>query len=321
MNKENYLSAGEMALPTLYVSLFLAVFTATIVWAVVLLKRRKRVFKTHIVMLVLVFVKSFTLLFHAVNFHYIAEKGIHEMAWAVIYYITYLLRGALLFITIILIGAGWTFIKHILSNRDKKIFAVVLPLQILANVAYIIIEESEKSSSSYDLWQEVLILVDLVCCGAILFPIIWSIKHLQEASKVDGKVAINVAKLKIFRHFYIIVSIKKSSFELFLRLSQNFQIVGYIYFTRIIVYFLSVTVPFSYLWTVDLCQETAILTFYVVTGYMFRPASDNPYMRVPVDEDADDNDDDDEEGGEMILMDQMYVNLRFVLKYLNLFKI
>jgi hypothetical protein len=26
-----------------------------------------------------------------------------------------------------------------------------------------------------------------MCCGAILFPVVWSIRHLQEASKTDGK--------------------------------------------------------------------------------------------------------------------------------------
>ena len=83
---------------------------------------------------------------------------------------------------------------------------------------------------------------------------------------------------------------------------------GYIYFTRIIVYFLSVTVPFSYQWTVDLCREMAVFTFYIVTGYMFRPASNNPYMRVAVDENGDGVDDDEDDGGEMILMDQMFVS-------------
>lgn len=85
------------------------------------------------------------------------------------------------------------------------------------------------------------------------------------------------------------------------------QIVGYIYFTRIIVYFLSVTVPFSHQWVVDLCREVAVFTFYVLTGYMFRPASNNPYMRVAIDENGDMDDADDEEGGEVVLMDQMYV--------------
>ena len=40
------------------------------------------------------------------------------------------MKGALLFITIVLIGAGWAFVKHILSDRDKKIFIIVIPLQV-----------------------------------------------------------------------------------------------------------------------------------------------------------------------------------------------
>lgn len=42
------------------------------------------------------------------------------------------LKGALLFITIALIGTGWAFIKHILSDKDKKIFMIVIPLQVRA---------------------------------------------------------------------------------------------------------------------------------------------------------------------------------------------
>lgn len=40
------------------------------------------------------------------------------------------LKGALLFITIALIGTGWAFVKHILSDKDKKIFMIVIPLQV-----------------------------------------------------------------------------------------------------------------------------------------------------------------------------------------------
>ncbi len=49
------------------------------------------------------------------------------------------LKGALLFITIALIGTGWAFVKHILSDKDKKIFMIVIPLQVL--VFYFFLEE------------------------------------------------------------------------------------------------------------------------------------------------------------------------------------
>jgi len=217
-------------------------------------------------MLALMFVKSLSLLFHGINFYFIRIEGIHEEAFAILYYITYLMKGTLLFVTIVLIGAGWAFVKHILSDRDKKIFIIVIPLQILANVAQIIIEETEEGQSQYTTWKEIFILVDLLCCGAILFPVVWSIRHLQEASQTDGKVAINLAKLKIFRHFYILI-------------------VCYIYFTRIIVYLLKITVPFQYEWLDEMFKELATVAFFTVTGYKFRPANNNPYLQVATSDD------------------------------------
>lgn len=56
--------------------------------------------------------------------------------------------------------------------------------QVLANVAYIIIESTEEGSSEYYLWKEILFLVDLICCGAILFPVVWSVSALVCALKV-----------------------------------------------------------------------------------------------------------------------------------------
>lgn len=108
------------------------------------------------------------------------------------------LKGALLFITLALIGTGWAFVKYILSDKEKKIFMIVIPLQVggreapfhrfflllihspvvlqvLDNVAYIIIESTEEGSTEYYLWKNILFLVDLICCGAILFPVVWSV--------------------------------------------------------------------------------------------------------------------------------------------------
>lgn len=50
---------------------------------------------------------------------------------------------------------------------------IVIPLQILANVAEIIIDESEEGDIKRATWTDIFILVDLICCGAILFPVVW----------------------------------------------------------------------------------------------------------------------------------------------------
>ncbi|GJQ79418.1 hypothetical protein Trydic_g16277 [Trypoxylus dichotomus] len=84
------------------------------------------------------------------------------------------------------LSAGWTFIKHVLAPRDKRLFMAIIPLQVLANMAEIILEESEEGAREYRAWQDVFILVDLLCCGFILFPVVWSIRHLEEASQTDG---------------------------------------------------------------------------------------------------------------------------------------
>ena len=39
-------------------------------------------------------------------------------------------QGGLLFFTIVLIGSGWAFVKHVLSSNEKKVFMVVLPAQV-----------------------------------------------------------------------------------------------------------------------------------------------------------------------------------------------
>ncbi|GIY55939.1 protein GPR107 [Caerostris extrusa] len=199
-NGKNYLSAGEMDLPNLYF------------WI-------EEAFKIHYLMGLLVFLKSLSLLFSWDKLLYYCQRRVsyRSMGCLVLHYS--FTQGALLFITIVLIGTGWAFIKHILSDKDKKIFMIVIPLQVLANVAKIIMEESEEGQSQHYTWREIFILVDLICCGAILFPVVLSIRHLQEASQTDGKAAINLEKLKLFRHFYV-------------------MIVCYIYFTRIIVTFI-----------------------------------------------------------------------------------
>ncbi|XP_038064114.1 protein GPR107-like [Patiria miniata] len=264
----NYLSAGDIPLPMLFIMTSFVYFTSSCYWFIYLRQHKDDVFKIHYLMFLLAVLKTLSLMFHAMDYHFISLDGSPMEAFAILFYITYLIKGALLFLNIALIGSGWAFVKPILSEKDKKLFIIVIPLQVFANVAYIITDTSEEGESQYATWKAVFVLVDILCCGAILYPVIWSIRHLQEAATTDGKAAISLSKLKLFRHFYILV-------------------VCYIYFTRIIVYLLKVTVPFRYMWLDEFFFEIATYCFFVITAYKFRPGSDNPYLQIPSDDEDD----------------------------------
>lgn len=44
------------------------------------------------------------------------------------------------------------------------------------------------------------------------------------------------------------------------------------------------TVPFQYEWLDEMFKELATFIFFVLTGYKFRPASENPYFHVAEEE-------------------------------------
>ncbi|KAG5862474.1 hypothetical protein JTB14_002353 [Gonioctena quinquepunctata] len=265
-NPTSYLSAGDMPLPALYCMMCILFLLSGMFWVFLLKQSKHPVFKIHYMMAVLVFLKAISLAFRGINYHYIERLGVHLATWAILFYVAHLLKGALLFVVLVLVGTGWTFIKHVLTPRDKKLFMAVIPLQVLANMAEIILEESEEGAREYLAWKNFVTLVDLLCCGCILFPVVWSIRHLQEASQTDGKAAMNLRKLKLFRHFYV-------------------MIVCYIYSTRIIVYLLKITVPFQFGWLHEMFREMATYVFFVLTAYKFRPASQNPYFALSDEED------------------------------------
>ncbi|TKC38374.1 protein GPR108 isoform X3 [Monodon monoceros] len=267
-NPEGFLSAAEIPLFKLYMVMSACFLASGIFWVSILCKNTYNVFKIHWLMAALAFTKSVSLLFHSINYYFINSQGHPIEGLAVMHYITHLLKGALLFITIALIGSGWAFVKYILSDKEKKVFGIVISLQVLANVAYIVIESREEGTSDYGVWKEILFLVDLICCGAILFPVVWSIRHLQDTSGTDGKVAVNLAKLKLFRHYYVMV-------------------ICYIYFTRIIAILLRVAVPFQWQWLYQLLVEGSTLAFFVLTGYKFQPTRNNPYLQLPQEDEED----------------------------------
>lgn len=183
------------------------------------------------------------------------------------FYIFQAIRVVLLFTVIVLIGTGWSFLKPFLQEKEKKILMIVIPLQVLANVASIVIGETGPFIRDWVTWNQVFLLVDVICCCAIIFPIVWSIRSLRETSKTDGKAARTLAKLTLFRQFYVLV-------------------IGYLYFTRIIVFALKTIADYNYQWVASGAEELASLGFYIVMFYMFRPIESNQYFLIEDEEEA-----------------------------------
>jgi len=255
----NYLSVGEMELEPLYWVMFSLFTVITGAWFAYVWTQREHAQRIHYLMGVLCFFKSLTVLSQAIMTHHISLTG-HADGWNVAYYVFTFFRGVLFFTVIVLIGTGWSYMKPFLGDREKRILMVVIPLQVFANIAIIIMDEESPSVRDWFTWRDVFHLIDIVCCCAILFPIVWSIKHLREASQTDGKAARNLEKLQLFRQFYIMV-------------------VVYIYFTRIVVYLLRSTVS-EYEWLSEAADQLATLAFYVWTAVSFRPHAANPYLRL-----------------------------------------
>ncbi|XP_030473730.2 protein CANDIDATE G-PROTEIN COUPLED RECEPTOR 7 [Syzygium oleosum] len=258
--RKDYLSAGKTVLPWVYFLFSLIYFVLAGLWVYVLHKKRLTVFKIHFFMLAVVLLKGLNLLCEAEDKWIIKRTGTAH-GWDVLFYIFSFLKGITLFTLIVLIGTGWSFLKPYLQDKEKKVLMIVIPLQVVANIAQVVLDETGPFGQESLTWKQVFLLVDVVCCCAVLFPIVWSIKNLREAARTDGKAAVNLMKLTLFRQYYIVV-------------------ICYIYFTRVVVYALETITSYKYLWTSVVAAELATLAFYVFTGYKFRPEAHNPYFAI-----------------------------------------
>lgn len=265
-SRRSYLSVGTTLLPRVYFLLFLAYAVLSAVWAALLVKQRHSAFGIHYFMLTLLALKALNLVSQAEDLSFIERTG-SAHGWDVLFYIFSFLKGVTLFTVIVLIGTGWSFLKPYLQDKEKKVLMVVIPLQVVANIAQVGLDETGPYDRGSITWNQIFLLVDVVCCCLVLFPIVWSIRNLREAARTDGKAAVNLMKLMLFRQYYVVV-------------------ICYIYFTRVVVFALVTITSYRYLWTSVVAGEVATLAFYVFTGCKFRPEVHNPYFVIDEEEEA-----------------------------------
>eukprot|EP01065_Artemidia_motanka_P022832 TRINITY_DN2702_c0_g2_i1.p1 TRINITY_DN2702_c0_g2~~TRINITY_DN2702_c0_g2_i1.p1 ORF type:complete len:495 (+),score=173.65 TRINITY_DN2702_c0_g2_i1:185-1669(+) len=260
--KKDYLSIGNSRLPIMYAGFTFIFLFLTAGWAKAMQAEAEHVHKIHYVMLMLVVLKTLSIFFESMKFHTQQTTGVIT-AWDVMYYIFLTLKGIFLFLVILLLGTGWSFLKPVLSTNDKHIALAILPLQIAVNIAIAIIEETSEGGKMWTYWRGGLRILDMACCVVVLLPIVSSIRKLRGAG--EGKVARNLARLRRFRTFYLLV-------------------VGFIYFTRILVVGMEPMMPFQFTWIPPFVQEAAAVGFYLFTGVGFRPQADNPYLYLEVED-------------------------------------
>jgi len=310
--RQSYLTAGEMNLPMVFFY-FAVSYSFCFGWWVSTIRKaqadkspgRPIVYAIHHLMTVLILIKAVTVLLESIRYHYLRVSG-HAELWSFIYYGLSFLKGSFLFTVILLIGTGWSIVKPFLNPSEKKVIMGVLALQVINNLALVVLARETEGEARFEGWTAVLHLVDIICCCAVLVPIVWQVNQLEKSVIVDDpdhpdyngppveqngegakpNVSADVSedmsdltekgrileKLKLFRSFYLLV-------------------VVYIYSTRIIVYLFATMLDYQHLWVRHFVVEVITLSFYVVTGYQFRPLTDSPYLSVKREEDVEEDDD------------------------------
>lgn len=234
---------------------------------------RPVIYHIHQLMTLLLLLKFFSVIFESVRYYSIKVTG-HAEVWSFIFYAVSFVKGTFLFTVILLIGTGWSFVKPFLNGREKKIILVILVLQVVNNIAIIVLSQETEGESSYATWAGLLHIVDILCCCAVLVPIVWQVNELEKSvglDDIDSLTELSVSerasdleagdkgqilsKLKLFRTFYLVV-------------------VAYIYSTRILVYLFASMLDYRHLWVQHFVIEVVTLTFYVSVGMLFRPVSD-----------------------------------------------
>ncbi|KAF0931594.1 hypothetical protein E2562_005559 [Oryza meyeriana var. granulata] len=257
---ETDLPVGLRPLPTIYTAVSAVYFAFLAAWACACVRHRATAERIHAVMGALLLFKALKMACAAEDSWYVERTGTPH-GWDVAFYVFGFFKGVLLFTVIILIGTGWSFLKPYLQEREKNVLMIVIPLQVIENLLLVVIGETGPTGQGWIVLNQVFLLVDVICCCAVFFPIIWSIRSMREASKTDGKAALNLQKLTLFKRFYLLV-------------------VGYLYFTRIIASAFLALLSYKYQWGVNVAVEAASFAFYLFVFYNFHPVEKNPYLYI-----------------------------------------
>jgi G protein-coupled receptor 107 len=314
--KESYLSAGEMILPHLFFYFSILYSICLFLWVDNLRKikrgepghwpalgsTRPVIYPIHYLMAALLALKTMTIFFDCIRYHYLRVSG-KAVLWSAVYYTFSFMKGTFLFTVILLIGSGWSFVKPFLNDRERSMIMGILILQVINNIAIIVLTQEAEGEKSYEKWTAILHMVDILCCCAVLIPIVWQVNqleknieqsngdhsdrddnsgdngsngdlHIPEDELDDVPLASNGGRRRRGPANDRLVSK--------LRLFRRFylMVVSYIYITRIVVYLFATMLDYRHIWLQHFVVEAVTIAFYCMVGMQFRPMGENPYLSI-----------------------------------------
>ena len=196
----------------------------------------------------------------------------------------------------------------------------ILTLQVINNIAIVVLTQETEGETSFDTWTAVLHLVDILCCCAVLIPIVWQVNQLEknmennqhkgnedadgDENKGSGEEDSFVNNSRFLDddddhipedeledvriengndgNESIATAIPDARMAAKLKLFRSFYIlvIAYIYMTRIVVYLFAATLNYKHTWLRIFVVELTTIIFYTAVGYMFRPMNENPYLHI-----------------------------------------
>jgi hypothetical protein len=191
----------------------------------------------------------------------------------------------------------------------------ILVLQVVNNIAIVVLTQETEGERSFDRWTAVLHLVDILCCCAVLIPVVWQVNQLEKNMEQDQhnddddeeetanlfdedddddhvpedefENPAPISNGSVFhdgrrRTSTTSTRIPDARLASKLKLFRTFYIlvVGYIYITRIVVYLFATTLNYKHTWVRYFVVESVTIAFYATVGYLFRPMNENPYLHI-----------------------------------------
>ncbi|KAL7605252.1 hypothetical protein Lser_V15G19976 [Lactuca serriola] len=210
-NTKDYLSAELTQLPSHYYNFSHVYLIFLGFWILVCFKNKVSVNRFHLLMGVLLVMKSLSLFCAAKIHYYMKVTGNPHHGWNVMFHIFQLIKAVLLYIVMMVISDGWFLLKPFVQEKkiNNKVLMVVIPIQILATVASIVIGESGPFIKGWMTWNGVVLVIEAACCYVIMLPtevICWFCDETRETDQ-DAKAArkyLAMFSMVVFGYFGIV---------------------------------------------------------------------------------------------------------------------